>query len=224
MKKVSVVLAVLSLSCILVVPAYAGLTGTYYNLSNNHPDMERWVTGWTPGMVENTLSGNMPTLSAYGATQVLQWDWWTPQYEVFQRVDSTADLQGSFAYSWFPVNTGLPGDPYDFAVRWEGMFYVDADKSYTYSMGSDDDSWLFIDNSLVLDLGGVHGMTWDTYTVNLTQGWHSIDIFFAERHVVESGFQLNFFSDIVPVPEPSVLYLFGAGLAGLAVLRKRWTR
>jgi fibro-slime domain-containing protein len=174
--------------------------------------------------VENTLSGNMPALSAYGATQVLQWDWWTPQYEVFQRVDSTADLQGSFAYSWFPVNTGLPGDPYDFAVRWEGMFYVDADKSYTYSMGSDDDSWLFIDNSLVLDLGGVHGMTWDTYTVNLTQGWHSIDIFFAERHVVESGFQLNFFSDIVPVPEPSVLYLFGAGLAGLAVLRKRWTR
>jgi fibro-slime domain-containing protein len=225
MKIVSVVLAVLSLSCILVVPAYAGLTGTYYNLSNNHPDMERWVTGWTPGMVENTLSGNMPTLSAYGATQVLQWDWWTPQYEVFQRVDSTADLQGSFAYSWFPIPYTLPGDPYDFAVRWEGMFYVDADKSYTYSMGSDDDSWLFIDNSLVLDLGGVHGMTWDTYTVNLTQGWHSIDIFFAERHYSESGFQLNFFSDIVPtVPEPSVLYLFGAGLAGLAVLRKRWTR
>ena len=225
MKKLSVVLLALLLSCALSAPAYAGLMGTYYNLPNTHPDMERWITGLTTGMVESTLTGNTPTLTAYGATQVLQWDWWAPQYQVFQRVDSATDLQSNFANTWFPVNTGLPGDPQDFTVHWEGSFYVDADKAYTYSMGSDDDSWLFIDNSLVLDLGGVHGMSWDNYTVNLTQGWHSIDIFFAERHVVQSGFQLNFFSDIVPtVPEPSMMYLFGAGLAGLAVMRRVWKR
>ena len=55
------------------------------------------------------------------------------------------------------------------------------------------------------------------YNVFLTQGWHDIDIFFAERHTSQSGFQLNFFSDLEPepsIPEPATMILFGLGLVG----------
>ena len=135
----------------------------------------------------------------------------------------------NFSSGFFPsiVNTGLPNDPGDFAVHWDGTFYVSEDKSYTYSMGSDDDSWLFIDNQLILDLGGVHGVTSDNYTINLTTGFHDIDIFFAERHTSGSGFQLNFFSDLVPTtpaPEPTTMLLLGSGLIGLAWFRRRFRK
>lgn len=226
MKKVSPFLLVMFLVVGVSVSANAGLLGTYYNLSSAHPDMETTITGLITGMVESTLTGPTPTLTAAGSSYVNQFDWWNAAYQVGQRTDSDADLQTNFSSSWFPaiVNTGLTGDPQHFAVHWTGQFYVDTDKTYTYSMGSDDDSWLFIDDLLILDLGGIHAVTYTSYTVSLTQGWHDIDIFFAERHEVQSGFQLNFFSDLVPtpVPEPATMFLVGSGILGLAGLRRKF--
>lgn len=220
MKKLKIIF-ITALCVFIAAPASADLLGTYYNLNSSHPDMETSITGLLPGMVETTLTGSAPTLTAYGATIINQFDWWSGSAS-FSRIDTNADLaSSSFANSWFPVNEGLSGDPYYFAVHWEGQFNVaPGGETRTYSMGSDDDSWLFIDNQLVLDLGGIHAMTSNNYSLSLAGGWHYIDIFFAERHTIQSGFQLTGFEDaIVPVPGAVLLGMLGLSVAGVK-LRK----
>ncbi len=56
------------------------------------------------------------------------------------------------------------------------------------------DSWLFIDGELVIDLGGINGINRKSASVYLDQGPHEIDIYFAERHVDQSGLKFEMIS------------------------------
>ena len=202
----------------------ADLLGHYSNFDNSPPDMQSWLAGVELGYVESTLTGDSPTLTDFGATRVAQWDLWNAGNEVFSRPDSDGDLQSGFAKSWFPVTTRLDRDPYHFSVHWGGQFYAASDQVYDYSMGSDDGSWLFVDNSLALNTGDVHTISSSMYNAPLTAGGHDVDIFFAEKHKVQSGFNLNFFRYLEPPntgPEPTTMLLFGIGLVCLAGARLR---
>lgn len=88
------------------------------------------------------------------------------------------------------------------------------------TFGSDDDLWVFINNQLRIDLGGIH--SFDTDTIHLSDfgvmagDTYSLDLFFAERHVTQSGLRVD-----ACVPGPSTILVLVSGLAGFFGVGKK---
>jgi fibro-slime domain-containing protein len=111
--------------------------------------------------------------------------WYGENYHAFDRID--ADL--NFGNNFFPVNTGKAGDPYNFATHWRAVVKVNESKTYKFSTKSDDDSWLLINNQLVIDNGGgATGPRNRSGDIYLNEGYHLFDIYFSQRGVSGSYF------------------------------------
>lgn len=114
-------------------------------------------------------------------------DKWDPQY---------ANLGGFFPIddALFGESPGLPSHNYHFTFELHTEFTYDADGQQVFQFIGDDDVWVFIDNKLVIDLGGVHSATQqfvDLNRLNLDDGkTYKLDFFFAERHRTQSNFRI----------------------------------
>jgi len=64
----------------------------------------------------------------------------------------------------------------NFAFRYDGYIKIAQSGIYSFTLASDDGSQLFIDNQIVVDNNGVHGMTARTGEVNLAAGFHQMRI------------------------------------------------
>lgn len=147
-------------------PCTPGFLGDYYNLPADHPDVEGMTVGLVPG--------DDPRLH----------DWYDETWFAFQQVDT--DL--AIGSPWWPVDEGEPGDPMYYSVHWHAWIEVPEDAVHVFELGSDDDSWALVDNTIVADLGGIHGVEADSFFVALTAGSHSLDLYMAERHSANGGF------------------------------------
>lgn len=103
---------------------------------------------------------------------------------------------------FFPIdglgfgNEGLPHN-YHFTLATHTSFVYRGGETFSFS--GDDDVWVFIDRQLAIDLGGLHSI--ETKQVSLDAlapsfglvvgQLYPIDLFFAERHTVDSDFTVR---------------------------------
>ena len=174
-----------------------------------HPDFEASVTyGIDSGIVDTTLgSDDKPVYAGPGSlgstTGEPEFDQW---YNDDPTVNNSSDTTLTFTWdgtkykysnsSFFPIdgelfgNDGNPNHNYHFTMELHHSFTYQGGEVFNFS--GDDDLWLFIDDQLVIDLGGVHSASFASVeldTLGLEEGNnYDFDLFFAERHTTASNF------------------------------------
>jgi fibro-slime domain-containing protein len=181
--------------------------------TGGHPDFETFQSDGERGLVEDELGADGLPVLTRGSHQTVTSEesfdeWYRDTPGVNQPFDISVDLEpvngvGRFGSdAFFPLDDvgfgdeGLPRN-YGFTTELHARFLYDGSGTFTFE--GDDDLWVFIDGKLAIDLGGVHVLQSATLdladeaeALGLEEGEvYTLDLFHAERHSLESTFEVT---------------------------------
>lgn len=188
------------------------LTGTIRDFKGinegGHPDFESVVNTPEKNIVKSTLGQDRKPVyngPAASLTTKENFDkWYNDSSQTIEHSIELTDYDGDGVYTYdssdfFPINNKLhgntTGESKNFHFTYEVHSEFTYEKGQSFRFRGDDDVWVFIDNKLVIDIGGVHGAlegSVDLDTLGLTpDNTYKFDFFFAERHRHESNFRID---------------------------------
>ena len=186
-----------------------------YDGGDGHPDFETFGGDGLKGIVKDTLGDDHkpvyahdgPTEFTTGKTEFDQWyrDTEGVNIPLPFTIVPTVDQNGNATYqnnAFFPIDDqgwGNQGDPHNFAFTTELHMTFVYKGGDTFSFTGDDDLWVFMNNKLAIDLGGLHSSQSDMISLDDAADElgieigkeYPLDLFHAERHTTESNFSIQ---------------------------------
>ena len=208
------------------------MTVTFRDFNASHGSFDRSLTNTqtqTADMVKNTLgSDGLPVCVPDNQDNCTLFDQWFRDSEYSVTVSGELELTMNTANNtqfqndtFFPLD-GLGWDErtdddsgqnithnYFFTTQLQIAFTYKGGETFTFS--GDDDVWVFINNTLAIDLGGVHSKlteTVDLDTLPLTiDEPYTLNLFHAERQPTAStfGFETTIYEQCTSPPTPPAL-------------------
>jgi fibro-slime domain-containing protein len=181
-----------------------------------HPDFEPKSDSdfAYPGLVRSTPAGATPHTT--GPAQFAQWYRDTPGINMTFSVPLTLTetTPGHFRFdsaAFFPIDGmgyGNEGEPHNFHFTTEVHTTFRYNGGEVFAFEGDDDLWLFINERLAIDLGGLHPALPGSVDLDASAGalgitagqTYRMDIFHAERHTDASNFHVETTIDCFIVP------------------------
>ena len=151
--------------------------------------------------------------------------WWSPTFNANVTQTGTGTIALPYASNMFPPNSTGGDDQTAFeTAKFTGVFNIATPGTVTFTLGSDDDTFLYVDNVLVVQNPGVHGVSTATDTSGaLAAGSHSLTLFYADRENVGAYLSVDSSATLTApgVPEPAAWAMMLAGFGGIGAVARR---
>jgi hypothetical protein len=212
------------------LPVTAMLSANYYEVldSANDPDFN---TGTFPTVAAGSALGPNGLPVATGVNDLDssgEITWWSPSLNTNVASTGTGTIALPYSSNMFPPNSTGGDDSTGFETAvFKGKFDLTGPESVTFNLQSDDDSFIYVDGTLIGQNAGVHGVTGTDFSSGtLASGMHSIEVFYADRENTGAFLSLSLDTTgvvVTPgVPEPATWAVMLMGFGGLgAAMRSR---
>ena len=104
-------------------------------------------------------------------------DWWNDDWFSFERFDASAD----HGPNWWPVDDEFEDDPSYYSVQFTAWLRVFSGGTVQFAMGSSDDSWLLLNEEVIIDRSGVQDFHIEVIDVELSSGQYALELLYAHR-------------------------------------------